>query len=59
MLAMIKAYSDRISYKNFCFNLFGEAFETADRWKDMRLPFSHVNDYTGGVIRPAGIIHGW
>ncbi len=56
---MIRAYRDRISDKNFYFNLFGEAFETAGRWKDMRLPLSHVTYYAGGIIRPDGVIHGW
>jgi hypothetical protein len=56
---MIRAYRDCISDKNFYFNLFGEAFETADCWKDMRLPLSHVTYYTGGIIPPDGIIHGW
>ncbi len=51
---MIRAYNDRISYKDFYFNLFGEAFETAGRRKDMCLPLSHVTCYTGGIIRPDG-----
>jgi len=55
---MIRAYRDCISDKNFYFKLFGEAFETAGRWKDRRLPLSHVIYYAGGIIGPDGVIHG-
>jgi hypothetical protein len=54
---MIRAYRDCISDKNFYFNLFGEAFERAGRWKDKRLLLSHVNTYAGGILRPDGVIH--
>jgi hypothetical protein len=56
---MIRAYRDRISDKNFHFNLIGEAFEMAGRRKDVRLALSHVTYYTGGIIRPHGVTHGW
>ena len=56
---MIRAYRDRISDKNFHFNLIGEAFEMAGCQKDVRLALSHVTYYTGGIIRPDGVPHGW
>jgi hypothetical protein len=31
----------------------------AGRRKDVRLALSHVTYYTGGIIRPHGVTHGW